>query len=58
MHAHNNWAVDGFRQTLVNGLAWVSKLEIPETGVACAPVTPEELQKTIEEAKAAIAAGR
>jgi hypothetical protein len=58
MHAHNNWGTDGFRMVLVNGLAWVTKLEIPETGVASAPVAPEELQKVIEEAKAAIAAGR
>lgn len=58
MHAHANWGTDGFRQVLVNALAWVTKLEIPETGVASAPVSPEELQKTIEEAKAAIAAGR
>ena len=33
MHAHANWAVDGFRQTLVNGLAWVAKLEVPAKGV-------------------------
>jgi hypothetical protein len=46
------------RQTLVHGLAWVSKLKIPETGVICAPVTPEKLQKTTKEAKDAIAAGR
>ncbi|MBI3855184.1 MAG: ThuA domain-containing protein [Planctomycetes bacterium] len=58
MHAHNNWGTDGFRVVLVNALAWVTKLEIPETGVASAPVTPEELQKVIEEAKAAVAAGR
>ena len=58
MHAHANWGVDGFRQVLVNALAWVTKLDIPETGVACAPVAAEELQKVIEEAKAAIAAGR
>ena len=43
---------------LVNGLAWVTKLEIPETGVPCAPVAADELQKTVEEAKAAVAAGR
>ena len=58
MHAHANWGVDGFRQTLVNGLAWVTKLEIAESGVPCEPCSPEELQKVIEEAKAAIAAGR
>ena len=58
MHAHNNWGVDGFRQTLVNGLAWVAKLEIPETGVVCAPVGPDELKTLIDEAKAAIAGGK
>jgi hypothetical protein len=57
MHAHSNWGTDGFRVVLVNALAWVTKLEIPETGVASAPVNPDELQKVIEEAKAAIAAG-
>jgi hypothetical protein len=58
MHAHNNWGTDGFRMILVNGLAWVTKLEIPEAGVASTPVAPEELQKVIDEAKAAVAAGR
>ncbi|HLF95401.1 MAG TPA: ThuA domain-containing protein [Planctomycetota bacterium] len=58
MHAHDNWGTDGFRVVLVNGLAWVTKLEIPEAGVASAPVAPEELKKVIEEARAAIAAGR
>ena len=58
MHAHANWGVDGFRQVLVNALAWVTGLDIPETGVSCAPVGAEELQKVIEEAKAAIASGK
>lgn len=58
MHAHNNWGVDGFRQTLVNALAWVTKLEIAEGGVPCEPVGPDELKAVIDEAKAAIAAGK
>ena len=58
MHAHANWGTDGFRQILVNGAAWVAKLEIPATGVPTKPQSPEDLTKLIEDAKAAIAAGR
>ncbi len=52
LHLHANLGTDGFRTVLLNGLAWVTKLEIPEGGVPSA-VTPEELKKLIEEAKAA-----
>jgi hypothetical protein len=58
MHAHANWGVDGFRRTLVNALAWVAKLEIPEAGVPGDALSADELQKLAEEAKAAVAAGR
>jgi len=58
LHAHANLGNDGFRTILLNALAWVTKLEIPETGVPSAPAPAEELGKVIEEAKAAIAAGR
>jgi hypothetical protein len=58
LHAHANLGNDGFRTVLLNAAAWVAKLEIPETGVPSAPAPAEELNKVIEEAKAAIAAGR
>ena len=58
MHAHANWGTDGFRALLVNGAAWIAKLEIPAGGVPTKAQTPEDLTKLVEEAKAAIAAGR
>ena len=56
LHAHANLGTDGFRTVLLNGLAWVTKLEIPEGGVP-SKVSPKELQTLIEEAKATVAAG-
>jgi type 1 glutamine amidotransferase len=32
-HFYDNWQNDGFRKTVLNGIVWTAKLEVPETGV-------------------------
>jgi hypothetical protein len=58
MHLHKNLADDNFRKVLLNGVAWVSKLEVPEEGVPSETPSEEQLEKVLEQADAAIAAGK
>jgi hypothetical protein len=58
MHLHGNLANDSFRTVLVNGAAWVSGLEIPAEGVPSATPSKDDLAKLLEDADAAIAAGK
>jgi hypothetical protein len=55
-HMYNNLANDSFRTTLLNGAAWVSGLEIPETGVPSTTPTKDELAAFLHEAHPAAAA--
>jgi hypothetical protein len=58
LHRHENLGNDSFRTVLVNGAAWVAGLEIPANGVSSETPDADDLVKLIEEAKAAIAAGK
>lgn len=58
LHDHFNLGNDSFRTVLLNAVAWVSELEVPEDGVPSEAPTKEELTKLIEESREAIAAGR
>jgi len=58
LHDHNNLGNDGFRTILLNATAWVAKLEVPENGIASKTPSPEDLVKVIDDAKAAIDAGK
>ena len=49
-HNYVNLADDNFRTTLLNGVAWVTKLDIPETGVLSKSLTKEELEALLDEA--------
>tara|TARA_R110002096_G_scaffold27577_16_gene84225 strand:- start:1368 stop:2363 length:996 start_codon:yes stop_codon:yes gene_type:complete len=33
LHYHSNWTDDSFRKTVLNGVAWTARLEIPDNGV-------------------------
>src|SRR6516165_4233515 len=54
LHKHSNLANDSFRTLLLNAVAWVSKLEVPEKGVASKTPTNDELEALIDEGKLAI----
>jgi len=51
LHFHENLGNDSFRTILLNAVAWVTKLEIPAGGVPSGPITPDELEKLITEAR-------
>jgi trehalose utilization protein len=54
LHKHANLANDNFRTLLLNAVAWVSKLEVPENGVPSKTLTHDELEKLIDDGKFAI----
>lgn len=43
-HFHWSWANDDFRKVVLNGIAWVAKVEIPEGGVPSKTPNFEELK--------------
>ncbi len=49
-HNFANLSNDSFRTALLNGIAWVSKLEIPAGGVASSTPTAEDLKALMDEA--------
>lgn len=44
LHYHWNWEDDSFRKTVLNGVAWSARLEIPENGIEVAKPTREFLE--------------
>ncbi len=54
LHKHANLGEDGFRTLLLNAVAWVSKLEVPATGVPSKPLTRDDLEALIDEGKLAV----
>lgn len=58
LHLHKNLALDSFRIVLINGAAWVAKLDIPEKGVPSETPTEQELEALIVEAREAIKQGK
>jgi hypothetical protein len=53
-HNHANLANDSFRTLLLNAVAWVTKLEVPATGVPSKTLTHDELEGLIDEGKLAV----
>jgi type 1 glutamine amidotransferase len=43
-HWHRNWAEDNFRKTVLNGIVWVARGQVPEGGVGGKTPTAEELE--------------
>lgn len=43
-HWHWNWACDSFRTVVLNGIAWVAKIDIPPNGIPSKTPTWEELE--------------
>ncbi len=46
-HYHKNWGNDNFRKTVLNGLLWIAKADVPETGVESS-VSEEDLQANLD----------
>jgi len=58
MHLHSNHSNDSFRTSLINGAAWVAKLEIPKDGVPSKTPSEADLKALVDEAIAAVDAGK
>lgn len=54
LHKHENLANDNFRTLLLNAVAWVSKLPVPENGVQAKTLTRDDLEKLIDDGKLAV----
>ncbi len=54
LHKHANLADDGFRTLLLNAVAWVSKLAVPEKGVPSKTLSRDELEALIDEGQLAV----
>jgi hypothetical protein len=54
LHKHSNLGDDNFRTLLLNAVAWVSKLEVPESGVPSEPLSRSDLEQLIDDGKLAV----
>jgi type 1 glutamine amidotransferase len=45
-HFHKNWGDENFRKLVLNGIVWISKAEIPESGVE-SKITADDLKKNL-----------
>ncbi len=54
LHKHANLGNDNFRTLLLNAVAWVSKLEVPDKGVPSKPLGRADLDGLIDEGKLAV----
>ena len=50
-HYHKNWADDTFRMQILNAIAWVAKLPVPDEGVTSPKITEEMINKNLDERK-------
>jgi hypothetical protein len=54
LHKHDNLGNDNFRTLLLNAVAWVAKLDVPDKGVPSKPLGRGELDGLIDEGKLAV----
>lgn len=47
-HYHRNWAVDDFRQLVLNAIVWTARMDVPKDGVPAGTVTKEELNQNLD----------
>jgi hypothetical protein len=49
LHYHWNWEDDNFRKTVLNGVAWSARLEVPEKGIEVPKPTRDFLEANVIE---------
>jgi hypothetical protein len=54
LHKHENLGNDSMRTMLLNAVAWVAKLRVPEGGVPSKTLTRDDLEKLIDDGKLAV----
>ena len=48
-HHHRNWALDGYRQLILNTIVWAAGKEVPKNGVPTYAVTENELNENLDD---------
>jgi hypothetical protein len=48
-HHHRNWAIDGYRQLVLNTIVWIAGKKVPEKGVPTYTVTEDELNENLDD---------
>jgi len=48
-HHHRNWALDGYRQLILNTIVWAAGKEVPKNGVPTYAVTEDELNENLDD---------
>jgi hypothetical protein len=54
LHKHENLGDDSMRTLLLNAVAWVAKLPVPENGVRSQPLGRGDLERLIDDARLAV----
>jgi hypothetical protein len=54
LHKHDNLGNDNFRTLLLNAVAWVAQLEVPDNGVPSKHLERADLEELIDEGKLAV----
>lgn len=47
-HFHKNWKADSHRKVVLNAIAWIAGLEVPEDGVKSPTPTEEEMKANLD----------
>lgn len=48
-HHHRNWAIDGYRQLVLNSIVWAAGAQVPSSGVPTYKVTEAELNEKLDD---------
>ncbi len=48
-HHHRNWAIDGYRQLILNSIVWAAGMTVPSKGVPTYAVTEDELNEELDD---------
>jgi hypothetical protein len=54
LHKHDNLGNDSMRTLLLNAVAWVARLPVPEGGVSSQPLSRDDLEQLIDAGKLAV----
>lgn len=47
-HYHKNWQNDDFRKLVMNAISWISKAEVPATGVPVKPLNDSDMEANLD----------
>ena len=48
-HHHRNWAIDGYRQLVLNSIVWAAGAKVPSSGVPTYKVIENELNEKLDD---------